>query len=376
MRIRARVGRGASSWPATGMVGGLMLAGLLAWPAAAQAQKPLRKELAEVAVVVAKHLRQRSKTIAVGGFRCDNEPPTNHGPGICLALGEELARQGLQLDRKAGWLVQGVYKVIIDTSTSDRHPALKLEIELQERDGDGGFNLHLARAVVDEETVAAALGLTLALPAEGSGADRARELDNILRNDRAPQITGGRVSVGKDSPYGVEVLVQRDGRYEPITPRLVNNVAYAPVARKEVYALRLYNDTPHEAAASVTIDGIDLFSFCDVKPTSLILPPRGSAVVRGWPITLERTNEFQVTAYAESAAFQLQSLAPVGVINVAFAAAWPRDGTPPPDEPRRAPQGSRAGDATGHGASIGQKYVALERKIGVLRASVSVRYTR
>jgi hypothetical protein len=357
-------------------MGALLAAWLVMVPAAA-AQKPLRKELAEVASRLHRHLRVRSTTVAVGSFTCDTKPPTNHGPGIHLILAEELRRCGLRLDRESRWLVEGSYKAIIDTTTADRHPALKLTINLHERDGDGGFDLTIARAVVDEETVAGALGLTVSLPPGASGKERAKDLADSIRNDRAPTLAGSRVSTNKESPYAVEVLVKRGGKYVPVMPEVEDSVAYAPIARHETYAVCLYNDTDHEAAASLTIDGIDLFAFCDHKPTALIVPPKTSVLVRGWPITFEKTNEFLVTAYADSAAFQLKTFARVGVIHAAFAAAWPTGSPPPLDEPTVAAKGSRSiTDATGHGTQVKEKIVAVERNVGVLRASISVRYTR
>jgi hypothetical protein len=355
-----------------------VLAGWLACPPSAPAQRPLRRELAEVAKVVRKHLRDRGEEVALGPFTCAAEAKANYGPGIVQMLAEELKKVGLRIDlqvREARFVLQGAYRVITDTSTRDRQLAIKLEVKLRERGGKG-IELDVDRAVVVEQTVAAMLGLTVALQPGGSAAERAKELTVAFRQEKKPLVEGGRIAAGPDGRYGVELLVKRGGRYEPVKPRLEDNEAYAGVARDEVYALRLYNDTEHEAAATVTIDGIDLFAFCDVKPASLILAPKSNALLRGWPITLEKTNEFLVTAYPESAAFRLESLAPVGVINVAFAAAWPKGGTPPADEPKEPTRGSRAGDATGHGSPVEQRYVAVERTVGVLRASVSVRYTR
>ncbi len=353
----------------------LLLGGWLAAPLASPAQQPLRRELAEVARTIRKHLRDRSETVAVGPFTCAVEARANFGPGIALLLAEELKGAGLRLDREARFTVKGVYKVIRDATTPARPMAIKLEVRLEERGGKGTV-LDVNRAIVDEQTVAAMLGLTVALTPGGSEEARAEELAVAVREEVKPHLAQTRVTSAQDRRYGIEVLVKRGGKYQPVEPRLENNDAFAPLARDEVYAVRLYNDTEHEAAATLTIDGIDLFAFCDVQPTALILKPKSSALVRGWPITLEKTNEFLVTAYPQSAAFQLKSLAPVGVINVAFAAAWPKDGTPPPDEPREPTRGSRSSDATGHGAATEQKYVAVERKVGVLRASVSVRYTR
>jgi hypothetical protein len=65
----------------------------------------------------------------------------------------------------------------------------------------------------------------------------------------------------------------------------------------------------------------------------------------------------------------------IGTITACFAACWPRDGSPPPDEPA-ADVASRGADATGRGARYQQNYKEVERLFGVIRSTVSVRYTR
>jgi hypothetical protein len=355
---------------------GAVLAAGLAGPVRAAEPKPLRKELAVVADAIHSHLRNRSAAVTVEEFTCADKPPTNHGPGICLTLSQEFTRLGLRLDRNALFRVKGAYKVIYDTTLPVKQLAIKLEVRLEEGTANPVLVLDIARAIVDEETVASMLGLTVALPPAGDEEKRTNALAEGIKQETRPHLDHTRVRATPASPYAVELLAKRGGDYEPVRPRLEEGAAYAPLTRDDVYALRLVNDSDHEAAVTVTVDGIDLFAFSDVKITSLILPPRSSGLVRGWPVRLDRANEFKVTSYAESAAFRLQSAVPVGVVNVAFAAAWPKDGTPPPDEPRQRTRGSRAGDATGHGAPVGDRYQPVERAVGVLRASVSIRYTK
>jgi hypothetical protein len=229
--------------------------------------------------------------------------------------------------------------------------------------------------VVDEETVAGVLGLSVVLPPAGDESARMNELKEVFERMKGPHLNGNAAFASASSPYGMEVLVLRAGKDESCPLRIEQGVAFAPLQRSDVYALRLVNNADHEAAASVTIDGLDLFSFSDVKPAALILKPHSSAIIRGWPITLKKSNQFLVTSYAESAAFQQPVRGDVGVLNASFSAAWPVKGTPPADEPRQPTRGSIASNATGHGAPIGQEYQAVERQVGVLRASVSIRYS-
>jgi hypothetical protein len=64
------------------------------------------------------------------------------------------------------------------------------------------------------------------------------------------------------------------------------------------------------------------------------------------------------------------------VITATFAAAWPKDQQPPSDEPSNPAEKSRSGDAVGRGTRFQQKFLEVERHIGVVRATVSVRYTK
>jgi hypothetical protein len=65
----------------------------------------------------------------------------------------------------------------------------------------------------------------------------------------------------------------------------------------------------------------------------------------------------------------------VGTITASFSAAWPKGGDPPDDEPRFA-RSAESDIATGLGRQIDQAYEKVERDIGQLRATVSVRYNR
>src|SRR5687768_13480576 len=108
------------------------LAAGLACPAPAASPKPLRKELVEVAGVIHKHLRDRSDSVGIDAFTCASKPPTNHGPGIGLALSEELTRLGLRIDAAARFRVKGTYKVIRDSTLPVKQLAIKLDVRVEE----------------------------------------------------------------------------------------------------------------------------------------------------------------------------------------------------------------------------------------------------
>jgi hypothetical protein len=61
---------------------------------------------------------------------------------------------------------------------------------------------------------------------------------------------------------------------------------------------------------------------------------------------------------------------------VSFAAAWPENAQPPDDEPEQPNARGLVGDATGRGPRVGAKFTEVRRKFGILRATISVRYTK
>jgi hypothetical protein len=135
-----------------------------------------------------------------------------------------------------------------------------------------------------------------------------------------------------------------------------------------------------EAGVTMTIDGLNVFSFSEIRDpktggpagSTFILSPKSTSLVKGWPITASRSDKFLVGDYAQSAAAELKaSESKVGVITVTFFAAWPKEGPPPSDEPT-----GKAADATRRGAATETPFTVIERKYGVPRATVSVRYAR
>jgi hypothetical protein len=154
---------------------------------------------------------------------------------------------------------------------------------------------------------------------------------------------------------------------------------------EEVYAVRLVNDADFDAAVSLAIDGLSLFVVCDNSArdpktgrplySHVIVPRKGSLLVRGWFVNLEQSDEFKVTRYAKSLAAELKSSAPTGQVTACFHAAVKKDEKLPPGEPAERTHAFDA-SATGRGARFERKYRVAERKIGGLRVQVSVRYTK
>src|SRR5262249_56023329 len=131
---------------------------------------------------------------------------------------------------------------------------------------------------------------------------------------------GAKVSAAADSPYSIEVWAapQPGGKYAPRPAAAQDGLAFVPLKRGEVFGIKLINRSPHDAAVTLTLDGLNLYSFSDLKDPktgqpklTVVLVGAGQEVfLRGWHRTHEVSEEFVITDYAKSAAAELRSTAP------------------------------------------------------------------
>ena len=156
--------------------------------------------------------------------------------------------------------------------------------------------------------------------------------------------------------------------------------AFVNIQRDEIYEVRVHNRSANEAAVSLTIDGLDVFTFSDVKDektgkplySHFIVQPKSTFTILGWHKTNDKALSFLVTEYGKGASSQLKSTGPVGVLTAAFSACslHPND-LPADDGARSLPQ-----NETGKGPPRDTKLKEVTRTIGVVRDIISVRYTR
>jgi hypothetical protein len=358
---------------------------LLAVARPAAAQGNLRKEMAEVAKDVKKLLVARSEdSVTLGTFTGPDH--SSSGPSVAQTLREELQRVGVTVKAGARCEIKGSYGAVADRKSGRMAGRIRTRLV----DQTGKVLAELDRAVFGDVTVPTLLGLTARLPTDGSSnEERVKARDAVLRQAvEKPRafVDGGRVAAAARSPYAVEILVaaQSGGDYEARAARDDAGMAFVPIRRGEVYAVRLINDSDVEAAVNLSVDGLSMFAFSDLKDpesglprcSAVLVPAKGSALVKGWQRTAEASEEFVVTEYSKSAAAELKSTANVGTITACFSACWPRGSKPPAGEPDSASEDSRGGDATGRGAKIDTKFEEVQRLFGVVRDTISVRYTR
>ena len=126
-----------------------------------------------------------------------------------------------------------------------------------------------------------------------------------------------------------------------------DGLAFLAIRRGEVYAVKVNNDSQSDAAVTLTIDGLSMYSFSDNKNYEVVFVHAGkSGIIPGWHRTNDVSDSFQVAEYAKSAVAKLlPSSSTFGTITVSFKAAWPKDSQPPADEPDPK-RNTRSADAT------------------------------
>jgi hypothetical protein len=361
----------------------LATAGLAAVLATAPARgaEALDKELAVVAQRVQKFLKAENQTtIAVGEFSGPAQLDTNFGPGVADVLARELQARGVSVSRTASLSVRGRY----DRVASDWYPGqtmIRLTVEVYDcaNKPRGSFQFKF----YDTATIAAFLGVTASLPPDGGLRSRNLQVVDAAVKPLAV-VNGARVRASDDSPFAVELLVHPGPGRPPVpcTPVLTNGQAVVEIKRGESYTIRLHNQARFDAAAIITIDGLNVFTFSDVRgatgaPLYSFYPvAAGSTLdVPGWFRTLGRSDTFLVTAYGHGASAVQCGPQPgkTGVLTVAFSACAPTADGLPSDERMDARGGEQ--NETGLGPPQKTQFVQVNRVLGVLRDVVSIRYT-
>lgn len=363
------------------MIVALFMAGL----APARAGTPaLREQLTTLAKEVAEFLKdQDDKTISLGQFIGPAHIGSTGGPGIIEILSDELRKQGIKIQVPSKLTLQGKFHLDEvpspdpnDTPLKIKVLALTIEAEFVNAFGKSvnGFDRKLTFR--DEPTIIDVTGATVEPSNEPLVRKRDEEYRRRLVEKPQVAIAGTRVSAKAGSPFAIELLVGGKAR----AAEDKNGLAFIGIKRGETYAVRLINDSNYEAAVNLSIDGISMFAFSEVrikegpkkgqpKFSVVIVPPRKQVVIVGWHVNQKISDKFLVTDYAKSAAALLKTKDKLGTITARFAAAWKEDEQPPSDEPGKA-------RGTGFGERVESPYVEVRRHVGAVRAAISVRYEK
>lgn len=206
-----------------------------------------------------------------------------------------------------------------------------------------------------------------------------------------------RVRVSPDSPYSLELRAKPIGaenstgglpieseiRERPgVTAISMQPFAFSPIDKNQVYEVVVGNESDREIAVSISIDGIDVFSFTeDIHPetkkslfTHFIVAPKSELVVPGWHKTIDPRRDdnflaFLVTEYGKGASSKLFPQkaidGTVGAVTVAISESY---------SPTAAAKSAQA--ETGFGPPVKQDQKLVERAIDPPHAFITIRYDR
>lgn len=257
-------------------------------------------------------------------------------------------------------------------TSGPKRVALRLKAEIRDRESDDLIQ-PIAIPIFGEEAITH-LNPTADLPPGISEDNRHQKLNDAIDNPSAV-IEGNVVKAARGSKFGIEVLVRRGTSSSSRPPRDDLGFAFVGLSKGEEYIVRLHNRADFETAVTLNIDGLNMYSFCEDGNfgSQVLVPPRGVVDIPGWYINSNKTDIFEITSYAKSAAASKSApMVSVGTITAAFHASWNPSDAPPSDE-----VGAKSADtATGRGRRIDQKYEIVERVVGKQRAIVTVRYNR
>jgi hypothetical protein len=355
---------------------GLALAALLGGAGPVWAQAGLKAQLAEAAKRIATAMG--NTPVKVGEFTGPQRLQSSGGPGIAKALTDALKKQKVKVEDTARFTVDGDFSDLNDEQTG----RLAVRINLRLKGPQGDVQLEFARTILPKDAKDTSIQELLGVSgnvAASSDEDR----DALIRASlKDPKVTiqGARVSVGPKSLYALEVLVKDGDNYVSRTPESVGGRAFIRLKRDEVYAVRLVNKSNYDCWATLTIDGINVFAFSEVKDATgdpksshLIMQKSSSALLKGWYLTNKDVASFVVTDLPKSAGGALKSSSSVGTITASFGVAVAKGKPLPSDEPK-----TRAIDpnATGVGTKVDATFGEAERTFGILRETISIRYTK
>lgn len=340
--------------------------------------------VSDVVDKLCRYLKSKGETqISVGQFSGPPQLPTTSGPGIVKVFHKHFERNQIKVVKQCNIGLKGEYSL---AKVGSDGVGVKIMGSLVDAFGDvltdfsfnttGDGKPGTIDKIVDEhEDVVSLLGVTAELHPEDTEADRGRDLKDAVLKPRL-HISGTRCAASKDSPYQLEVLSA--GR--PFSIQDEEGLGILDIAEGQSYVLRLYNNSPHDAAVKVSIDGLSIFTFSDLQEPDgtpryrfYIIPSGRFIDLKGWHKDNTTVSSFLITKYAKSAAASINHDQDLGTITVAFFAAWPKGGQKPADEDLTS-KGS--GNATGFGPPIQDVVQEAPRDVGRLRASVSLRYSK
>jgi hypothetical protein len=334
---------------------------------------PLRTSLREMSKQVAKLLQGRNEdTIAVGAFTGPAHCPSSAGPGIKAALIEELERLKIHVKPQANLEIKGDYREVVEKGSELM--VLRVKAEVLDRDGESLAKLD--QKIDDRDVLAQVLGITRKDPGQGVAPKQENaELVRCLTKPSA-EVDQSRVKANVDGKYAIEIAVKDGDRFAPAKVTVEDGFAYVALKKSDVFAINLINESDHDAAVELTLDGLAMFAFSESRGYRyVIVPKHGNLLVKGWHRNNDVSDAFVITDYSKSAVAELLGNPDnIGTITAMFSAAWDAKGKPPADE--SAKFRDPFNPAVGRGEPVTSPFKEITLQRGRVRDIISVRYKK
>ena len=341
----------------------------------------IRKTVPSLARRIAGYLeKEGAETVEIARFFT----PDGTSPDLKIRdlLIGELKKQGIAVRPQAAHKLEGELLVETDGSRTLMRIECHLvgngrrrQITFRGQPGAGSRN-NLTDDVLE---VVSSRAVTVPFLPEVPDAERVAQ---GIKKPAAVVRAGTRVFSNPESPYGVEILVDRT----PAAVALKGGEAEVRIGLNRAYTVRIHNNSDYDCAVQLTLDGLNCLHFCQVKEYQQlglwIIPAGKSGVIPGWYIgrlpveagakPVDQFDEFVVVPAAKAAVAGLGApAADVGTITCQFFAAWEGNNRPPIE--LAGIQGE--GKGTGVGRRVqGPEVEKLVRFIGrTLQSAVSIR---
>jgi hypothetical protein len=338
----------------------------------------IREKVTNFAKEIARLLKdEKQNQVAISEFTGPPTPKTSAGPMIQQILIEELGKLKVGINDDAFVFVGGNYFIVdnkagaltvriqmrVDTKSGKRIDEIVADIGFR-----GNDDLVKLLALNTDNT-------------ERLKSDRETVNEKLKEELKAPPlfIEATKVKTRSNSPYAIEILSRKAGSAnapKTLTPLNKNGQATVEVQRGDEYVIKIHNQSNHEAAVSITIDGVDAFQFYTPesnRPNVFLVPSKAFREIKGWSRGTENVSAFLVGSFAEGAANKaLKGSSTIGTITACFHPSW--QGNKVPDE--FAGGKDSGASATGLGRDIKEQSELVARTVGPLLEAVSIRYTK
>lgn len=345
--------------------------GLTSGPA--RAANALEIEMEELAIQIQQTLKKRDATsVAVGGFVARSHLESNASKAIQKMLSEQLVAKGVEINPRASHEIQGNYQNIDDQKSG----AVGVMVAARLVDGGGRTVVEFSpRGIFGDETVASLLGITIDFPKTDRPDERGRAVRKQIENpDVHLDLEKVRIKASPDSPYAIEIHIKRGSDYSAQPAAKAGGRAFVPISADEVFAVLLVNDSEHEAAVSLSLDGLSMFAFSENNYSFIFVPKKSAVRIDGWHLSNAKSAEFKVREIPQgkNEAIKLKERSDLGVITAVFSAAWEKK----EDQPRDEALMPRSATFVDKGDVIGRNFKEVKRFVGRVRSTISVRYQK